>query len=94
MTTLTKFKRVYEKRIMMTVLDVQKCYILYQEEGEEAFLDMLEEHEEFEEFSKEYYDYMRERWNACGSSMWYSFREWRDNYDRNVERYWDHLKSL
>lgn len=93
MSDFAMFKRVFGKRILDAWLEVDECWKIYQENGEVAFLEKLEEKEAFRAFCHEFYDYMRERWNACSGSMWDSFEEFRTKYDSDVDRYWAYLEK-
>jgi hypothetical protein len=93
MTDFATFKRLFGPRIEFARMDLNDSYTMYTEKGQEEFLTELEKQEAFREFCDEYYDYMRERWNACSGSMWESFEDFRDKYESNYTKYWAYLKS-
>ena len=75
-------------------MDLNESYNTYQEKGEAEFLSKLKEQEAFRDFCDEYYDYMRERWNACSASMWESFETFRTKYNSNITKYWTYLEEI
>jgi beta-galactosidase GanA len=69
------FIRRYAVRISKTVTGwtTNKWYALYTEKGEAAFLDKLEDEENFADFCGKYYDILREAFNidSCGMYDYY-----------------------
>jgi hypothetical protein len=69
------FMRRYGSRIQQTncCWSKDKWYALYTEKGEAAFLDKLEDEENFAEFCGRYYDLLREAFNidSCGMYDYY-----------------------
>lgn len=70
---------------------MEESYELYNEVGEDQFITELEDAEGFSEFCYEYYDFMREHWNACSGSMWDAYKEFKTKFARNQDKYWDEL---
>ena len=89
------FLQRYETRIRAVddycSFTVQKAYKLFKEQGEHQFLQELEEEEKYRDFCNEFYDILREQWNACGALMWDEFKEMkrlggRDNYIQSLRK--------
>ena len=94
MSTLAAFQDTFGPRIEHARMDLHESFKMYEEKGEAEFLNKLKEQEAFRDFCDEYYDYMRERWNACGGSMWDSFETFRTKYKSNVSKYWAYLEEI
>ena len=73
---------------------LEQSYQLYKEKGEDQFLIELEDSEKFAEFCDEYYDFMREHWNACSASMWSSYEDFKTTHGKNERVYWIYLRNL
>jgi uncharacterized short protein YbdD (DUF466 family) len=68
------------------------AYDDYVKLGRKKFEDALNEQLEFEEFSQEFYERLREMWNICSVGMWDAFKDMKkkdwsfDDYDRYIEK--------
>lgn len=97
MTTTTmdyaKFVNCFGERLEAVRMSLDQSFQLYEEKGHAEFLKVLREKEAFQEFCDEYYDYMRERWNACGGSMWDAFEVFRSKYNGDYAKYWAYLRK-
>jgi hypothetical protein len=87
------FLRRYEMRIQYLddySFTNEKAYKLFKEKGEDHFLQELEEKERYNNFCHEFYDILREQWNACGDLMWDEFNKMkeigRENYIQSLRK--------
>ena len=90
------FLRKYAKRINECDAwqhSIDESYEIYKEKGEDLFLTKLEEREDFDEFCSEYYDFLREHYNACGGLMWDEFELFRSEFDSDYIAYWKYLRE-
>lgn len=90
------FVRRYAKRINecdQWYHSIAESYKIYKEKGEDQFLIKLEEREDFENFCNEYYDHLREHYNACSASMWDAFDSFRNEYNSDYNAYWKYLED-
>lgn len=91
-----QFVRRYARRIQKCDAwydSLEESYKICKEKGEDQFLTELEEKEDFQEFCREYYDFLREHYNACSGSMWDSFDKFRNEFNSNYTAYWEHLEE-
>lgn len=49
--------------------DNRGAYNAYLKVSDDEFMDKLNEHIDFSEFCKKFYDVLRQEWNACGALM-------------------------
>lgn len=90
------FIRRYEKRICDAYswfITVNEAYELCKEKGEDHFLTVLEEQEDFGDFCKEYYEFLRENYNACNGMMWDQFEIFKSEFNSDRSKYWSHLQK-
>ncbi len=87
------FLRRYEKRIRKTDLLETYAYQIYKEQGEEAFLTRLEDEEGFAEFCSEYYDLLRERYNACSALMEDEYERFKTQFNKYHSKYSEDLEK-
>lgn len=66
------FLRKYQRRInsINSWKTLNEWFALYTEKGEVAFLDELEEQEDYTDFCEKYYDGLRTLYNICSAGMW------------------------
>ncbi len=86
------FLRRYGKRISLANLSQQEMYTLSKQQGEEAFLALLEDEEEYIEFCDEYYDLLRERYNACSALMDEEYQRFKTQFKKDHSKYSEDLE--
>jgi hypothetical protein len=76
------FNRRYASRIINTNChwSIDKWYALYTEKGEAAFLDKLEDEEEYVDFCRKYYGLLREAYNICSVGMYDYYQMYKDKF--------------
>lgn len=94
----TRFIKIFGSRIEKIehrawYKTMQESHEFYNEVGEDQFITELEDAEGFADFCDEYYDFMRERWNACSGSMWDAYNEFKIKFERNQDNYWNELNK-
>ena len=62
---------------------MDEWFALYTEKGEAAFLDELEEQENFTQFCEKYYDILREAFNICSAGMWDYYQLYKVKFDND-----------
>jgi hypothetical protein len=76
------FERTY-KYLLSQVSDLwrtpEKAYIVYVDEGKRSFEEQLNEHIEYLNFCKEFYDDLREMWNIDTAGMYEAFQKMKKN---------------
>jgi hypothetical protein len=76
-----KFKKVYKyamkKQSRWTTLD--QAFRAYLQMGESEFEKEFEDELLFQEFCEEFYDYLREKYNACSAVMYEEFNRMKKN---------------
>lgn len=86
------FLRRYGRRIMKTDLCQEEAFKIYTEQGEEAFLERLEDEEDFMEFCEEYYELLRERYNACSALMEDEYERFKTEFQKDHSKYSEELE--
>lgn len=83
------FLRRYKSRIQKTHswLSLDEWYSLYLEKGEDAFLDKLEDEEDFSDFCERFYDTLREEYNICSAGMKESYEMCKVKFGGDMDAY-------
>lgn len=93
----SQFIKIFGPRLKESVnwkRTMRESYELYNENGEDQFITELENTEGFDYFCGEYYDFMREHWNACSASMWDSYNEFKTEFKNDTDKYWEFLNRM
>lgn len=91
------FLKRYRKRIQSVndwQFTVENAYELFKEEGEDRFLEVLEDKEGFTEFCNNYYDILRERFNICGGGMRDHYQMYKVELKGNDDAYENYLRRI
>jgi hypothetical protein len=83
------FLRRYQRRIRgtFTYRSLDSWYALYLENGEEAFLEELEDEENFAYFCSKFYDILRENFNICSAGMRESYEQYKVKFAFDEDSY-------
>ena len=93
--TFEQFKSTYRhilsKNSYLHWHEDKDAYDAYLTLPENEFMEKLNERADFHDFGREFYDILREQWNACGALMWEEFEKMknlggRDKYIESLRK--------